>query len=787
MLIQRITASLKIRLILLVLGIFAALYLVFLYFANSFLNTIEQDLAEKLVRQQASITQERALNYFNRDQNLLEVGMASGAFQRYMKDPQDNAAVAEAHEKLNQACTIINCYGWFIFSHRTLTGHDWNQSFDRIVTESIELDRDSWYTDLIASGKDIFIDSSTHPVTLRQGAFLDIIVRENGRLLGIVGTYIAIEQITQGILNHPSEGVTNVLLDNNRIIRAFSDSNPRGQSNALLRVIQNKPTKEIFPGLSQGEKASFDTNSSNQAETLSLYTVKIDGISYLAAFYYIEGLDWYAVSLFSLDQVQERFDTLPVISTALIILLLFILLSVYILNQQLVSPIVAINRVVKGISNGDYGKRVTGIKTDVLKNLGDGINSMASHIASNVSDIEKKNHELEHLIEVANKANKAKSIFLSNMSHELRTPLNAVLGFAKFGQEAKNIHDKSDYLDKIEGAGGHLLQVINDILDFNKIELNELRLEETPFKLNKVIHKVLSICQVKAQAKGLHLIFDISTNIPKTLFGDPLRIEQVLINLINNAAKFTESGDIRLRVDAETVSEDEVLIYMSVQDTGIGMSKEQQQKLFKPFTQADESITRKYGGTGLGLAISKQLVEKMGGDITVESKEGVGSTFSFHIKLNYSVNAITQDKQITNYNLSHLQRLTQNLEVLMVEDIELNQTIALGIVEPLDMNVTVVNNGQRAVEAAQSSSFSLILMDIQMPVMDGMTATRLIREFDKDIAIIGLSAYGTKQDADEAMEAGMNAYLTKPVNQAELFSTIFSLLYKKSAPHAMGE
>lgn len=785
--IQRITASLKIRLILLVLGIFAALYLVFLYFANSFINTIEQDLAEKLVRQQVSVTQERALNYFNRDQKLLETGLASEAFQRFMKNPEDPALVATAQEKLNQACEIITCYGWFIFSHRTLTGYDWNQSFDQVVSEAIELDRDAWYTDLIASGKDVYIDSSYHPVTLRQGAFLDIIVRENGRLLGLVGTYIAIEQITQGILNHPSEGVTNILLDNNRIVQGFAGQYNDVRANQLLGVIQEKSASEVFPGISQLVKTPYTQNSPAPLSDAALYTVKIEGTSYLASFQYIEGLDWYAVSLFSLDQVQERFDTLPVISTALLVLVLFIFLSIYILNQQLISPIVSVNNVIRSIAKGDYSKRVSGIETDVLKNLGDGINTMASRIASNVSDIEDKNKELESLIEVANKANKAKSIFLSNMSHELRTPLNAVLGFAKFGKDAKTIDDKSTYLDKIEDAGGHLLQVINDILDFNKIELNELRLEETPFKLTRVIHKVLSICQVKAEAKGLSLIFDVAPDIPKTLIGDPLRIEQVLINLINNAAKFTEQGDIRLSVKAEVQSDDEVFVYMSVADTGIGMSHVQQQKLFKPFTQADESITRKYGGTGLGLAISKQLIDKMEGDISVDSKEGEGSTFSFYLKLKYTTQAITPEKQVPTYNLEHLQQLTAGIPVLMVEDIELNRTIALGILEPLKMNLVVVENGQKALEAAKHASYALILMDIQMPVMDGMTATRLIREFDQQTAIIGLSAYGTKQDADEALDAGMNAYLTKPVNQAELFSTIFSLLYDKSSQQAIGE
>jgi PAS domain S-box-containing protein len=528
--------------------------------------------------------------------------------------------------------------------------------------------------------------------------------------------------------------------------------------------------------------------------------------------------------------------------------------------------------------------------------------------------------ELEEAMNTANAATKAKGDFLANMSHEIRTPMNAVIGLSDLCLRTDLSDKQHDYLSKIHGSAEGLLGIINDILDFSKIEAGRLDIESIEFEIDQVLENLATVANVKTQEKGLELLFRRDPHVPTVLIGDPLRLGQVLINLTNNAVKFTEKGDIFVEINLREKTDESVMLEFSVHDTGIGMTKEQMGKLFQSFSQADTSTTRKYGGTGLGLAISKQLVELMDGEITVDSEPGIGSTFSFNAKLGISENAVEKTFD-TVPNLQHLHavvvddnptareilttylesftftvdeapnadalfvlmnetskpydlilmdflmpgikgleaaqkiktemsldvdphiilvsafsagdvmskpgsehidqflskpvspsnlfdaimgafgvevegskrklggsqfdidtlRPVQGAQILLVEDNELNQQVASEILELSGFYVDIANHGQEALDMLKIKSYDCLLMDVQMPVMDGFTATEKIRENTAyaDLPILAMTANATLEDRDRSLAAGMNEHIAKPIRPQILFEALL-----KWIPHA---
>lgn len=382
-------------------------------------------------------------------------------------------------------------------------------------------------------------------------------------------------------------------------------------------------------------------------------------------------------------------------------------------------------------------------------------------------ELTQKTAELE-------RANRFKSEFLANMSHEIRTPMNAILGFSGLSLKTELTAKQYDYISKIEAAGRSLLGLINDILDFSKIEAGKLEMEEVGFNLEDVINSVNNMGSLKAAEKNIELISRIEKNVPLSLIGDPLRLGQILINLSSNAIKFTAAGHVLLKVELISKDHQQCLLQFSVLDTGIGITEEQISKLFKAFAQADMSITRKFGGTGLGLTISKHLVELMGGEISVSSKFGKGSIFSFTVKLRYS------QEQTKNKIPDDLKGLT----VLIVED----NPIALEIYEEqlrsFGFITKGVDTGEKAIaelekSAAKSSSYDLVLMDYRLPQMDGIETSRRIKQnlkLDRIPMIIMMTAFGREEIIKQSEQLNINAFLIKPVNESLLFNTILEVL-----------
>ncbi|WP_027359991.1 PAS domain S-box protein [Desulforegula conservatrix] len=384
--------------------------------------------------------------------------------------------------------------------------------------------------------------------------------------------------------------------------------------------------------------------------------------------------------------------------------------------------------------------------------------------------------------EDAEKASRAKSEFLANMSHEIRTPMNTITGMGHLLSRSGLDARQQEQMKKIQNAADSLLGIIDEILDFSKIEAGRLALENVGFYMNDVIEKVSGQLFLKAEEKGLKLVFSISSDVPEYLSGDPLRLQQILVNLAGNAVKFTSTGEVAVSISVNDRDDKSVRLLFSVQDTGIGISEDQIKNLFKEFTQADTSTTRHYGGTGLGLAISKRLAGMMGGDISVQSIQGKGSEFSFTAVL--GVKDIKKEKKE-----GALPDLS-GIRILVVEDNDLNWEVAAGIFSAAGIKTSRAVNGRDAVEIIMKNGlvFDSVMMDLQMPVMDGFEAAGLIRKkFNKkELPIIAMTANAIKTEKEKCFECGMNDYLTKPVNIDNLYRVLGFWLGRNHVPCAGG-
>ena len=487
------------------------------------------------------------------------------------------------------------------------------------------------------------------------------------------------------------------------------------------------------------------------------------------------------------------------------------ILGAVVFSNRLTAPLARLTAIIKDITAGEKGKDTSLESSDLLERT-DELGVLAGAFCTMLADIRRHTSELEEKVavrtadlqqtntrmakeiqerlkaeaevnrarELAEEATRAKSDFLANMSHEIRTPMNAIIGMAHLALKTDLTAKQYDYLKKVDISAKSLLGIINDILDFSKIEAGKLDMESMDFQLQDTLDNISTLVGIKTQEKGLELLFKTDPSVPTALVGDPLRLGQILINLSNNAVKFTDSGEIVVSTELVKKEEAQVTLKFSVRDSGIGMTDAQTAKLFQPFSQADSSTTRKYGGTGLGLTISARLAEIMGGEIWVESEYGRGSTFSFTANF-----GLGKEKTKKRFKPSADLR---DMKVLVVDDNATSRSIFQEMLESFSFEVTLAASGPEGLseleKASESQPFELVIMDWQMPGMDGIEASRRIknhRGLSKIPPIVLVTAYGREEVMQQAEELGLEGFLLKPVSPSMLFDAIMQAL-RKAAP-----
>jgi signal transduction histidine kinase len=500
-------------------------------------------------------------------------------------------------------------------------------------------------------------------------------------------------------------------------------------------------------------------------------------------------------TVFAYDLRQDRFDAVRGVLLFLVVLLVAAVISRFTI-RLLARPLALLQAGITSVRNGRLEPIQVSNTGDEIEFLGESFNRMIEALTASEKKIREQQESLEQKVKertdqlaeatrTAQAANQAKSEFLANISHELRTPMNGVIGMLDIALDQRLNPELSEQLQTAQRCAHSLLSLLNDILDLSKIEAGKMTLERIPFEVRALVADCITAHQRKAQENSVQLTSEVAPGVPKEILGDPLRIRQILANLVSNAVKFTEHGKVVVRTDGQISQGSGFTLQFTVEDSGTGIPADKLLSIFDEFTQADGSVSRKYGGTGLGLAITKKLVELHRGEIQVKSDLGRGTLFTVTLqcecRADVSASAgLAAAVPVT----SSAGTPYQAARILVVEDNQVNQKVVTAVLRKRGFYIELANDGQEALNKLdKSAAFDLVLMDVQMPVLDGLEATRLIRKEArwKELPIIAMTAHAMTGDKERCLEAGMSGYISKPVHPALLLSTLDEFLLQKTS------
>jgi len=621
---------------------------------------------------------------------------------------------------------------------------------------------DKWYFTTINSIFDFTMSTSERRGTTEQYLWLNQKVEDkNGYIVGVLSSALWLDDIFQDLFGlYDKKNALGFVIDHRGIIQMDSTAPATGARTEthVLTVITDVDFVSIInndylriPSVYHGRRS--------EPEVIRLS----EGDYRYMAIARVPNTNWITITFFDSSTLFDISSVLPPLITVVIALLVYLAAST-ILNRRLVFK--PLQELTHSLSNKDKG--IYGTDRD------DEIGELALTTQTAFKELRDTAAELEIAVAEAHKANKSKSAFLANMSHEIRTPMNSIIGFSELAMDHEMDPKLMNYFSNILSNSVWLLQIINDILDLSKIESGVMELENIPFDLNDMFSACRTLILPKAQEKGLDLYFYAEPSLGKRLCGDPTRLRQVLVNLLSNAIKFTNSGIVKMQSAIRNISEDTVTVYFEVKDSGIGMTAEQLERVFKPFEQAESSITRNYGGTGLGLPITKSIIEMMGGSLSVESTSGVGSKFSFELVLD-AIGIDNMDDISGKLTFNELEKPTFEGEILLFEDNTMNQQVITEHLNRVGLKCVVADNGKIGTDLIKDrldngeKQFDLIFMDMHMPVMDGLEAAAVIRDMNVGIPVVAMTANIMINDREIYSSLGMNDCVGKPFTSQELW------------------